>query len=66
MELLRELAEARQNKLYAHEYDDTTWSARTWMSYNVQKLSVAVHRTMAMEIAHAVGIPTAVDGRLGE
>ena len=61
--LLRRCAEARQNRLARSEYDATTWSARTWMSFNTQKISVALHTACAMEIADALGLPSAVDPR---
>ena len=60
VDLLRDLAEYRQNKL---EYDATTWSARTWTSFSVQKVSVALHHAVALETAHALGLPASVDGR---
>ena len=66
VELIKELAEQRHNKLYSGEYDATTWSARTWTSFNVQKLSVAVHRSVALEIAHALGLATAADPRAAD
>ena len=59
MELLKQLAEERQNRLSTGEYDQTTWSARTWMSFTVQKLSVALHRAAAMEIGLALGLSVA-------
>ena len=31
-QLLKELAEVRDNRLSKAEYDDTTWAARSWMS----------------------------------
>jgi len=36
-----ELLEQRENKLFASEYEETTWSARTWTTFAAQKLSVA-------------------------
>ena len=42
------------------------WSARTWTSFNVQKLSVAVQRSVALETAHALGLTTAVDPRAAD
>ena len=38
MALLKALTEERQNKLNSSEYDLTTWAARTWMSFSVQKI----------------------------
>ena len=56
--LLKELAEERDNRLSKAEYDDTTWAARTWMSWAAQQLSVAVQLAAAEEMAHALGIAT--------
>ena len=61
--LLKEAAEARSNRLTSGEYDATTWAARTWLSYTVQKISVALHRAVALEIAESLGFATAVDAR---
>ena len=36
VEELRKGAEWRANKLTASEYDETTWSARTWMAFTTQ------------------------------
>ena len=41
---LLEAGEFRSNKLTAAEYDETTWSARTWLSFVFQRLSVACIR----------------------
>ena len=61
--LFAECAEARGNKLRKDEYDVTTWSARTWLSFQVQKVSVALHHAAALEIAHALGLSVAIDAR---
>ena len=53
----------RKNKLNRCEYDETTWAARSWMSFVTQKISVAVQRAVAYEIATALGLATAVDPR---
>ena len=58
-QLLKELAEVRDNRLSKAEYDDTTWAARSWMSWAAQQLSVAVQLAAAEEMAHALGIATA-------
>ena len=42
-------AEWRANKLSASEYDETTWSARTFMAFTTQRLSVAVQYSAAQE-----------------
>ena len=62
-ELLQGLAEQRLNKLSSAEYDATTWSARTWMSYSCHRLSVALHRAAAWEIAQALDLSTVADTR---
>ena len=61
--LLKDLTEARANKLNSAEHDDTTWAARTWFSFVSQKLSVAIHHSVALEIAHALQLGTVVDPR---
>ena len=64
--LLREAAAFKNNKLSAAEYDgETTWSARTWLSFAHQQVSVAhqqvsvaLHRAVAWEIGTALGVPS--------
>ena len=62
-EFLKELTLERANKLNTSEYDNTTWSARTWMTFSAQKLSVAVHVAVAFEIAQALGLSVVADPR---
>jgi len=38
------------------EYDETTWSARTWLTFVAQRISVAVQLSMAQEAAEALGL----------
>ena len=47
----------RENKLFASEYEETTWSARTWTTFAAQKLSVALHYAAATEISAALSVP---------
>ena len=65
MEELRKGAEWRANKLSASEYDETTWSARTFMAFTTQRLSVAVQYSAAQEVAEALGLSVAADPRAG-
>ena len=51
------------SKLTASEYDETTWSARTWMAFVTQRLSVAAQLSMAQEAAEALGLSVAADPR---
>ena len=67
-ELLVEAAEARSNKLTSSEYDETTWSARTWLAFvrqRVSPVSVAIHFAAAKEIAEALKMTMATDSRDG-
>ena len=59
-------AEWRSNKLSASEYDETTWAARSWMTFVAQRLSVAVQLSMAQEAAEALGLSVAADPRRRE
>ena len=38
------------NKLSARQYDEATWSTRSWLSFQTQRLSVALHLALAWEI----------------
>ena len=44
-------------------YDETTWSARTWMTFVAQRISVAVQLSSAQEVAEALGLSVAADPR---
>ena len=61
--LLRRAAEARGNKLRGSEYDATTWSARTWMGYTAQRISCALVRAVAFELATAMELTRVRDAR---
>ena len=53
------------NKLSAAEYDETTWSARTWLTFAMQRISVAVHKAVAKELSDALGFSGARLTRAG-
>ena len=54
----------QRHKTYsAAEYDETTWSARTWLTFAMQRISVAVHKAVAKELSDALGFSGAVDPR---
>ena len=61
--LLREAAGLRMNRLTKAEYAETTWSARNWLTFVSQRFAVAVQRSMAEEIAKALGVCSTVDPR---
>ena len=52
----------RANRLSHDEYDETTWSARTWTTFVAQRISVAVHRATALEIMQSLRMGP-VEGR---
>ena len=54
--LLKRLANDVGNKLSAKQYDEATWSTRSWLSFQTQRLSVALHMALAFEIAHELGL----------
>ena len=57
VKLLERAAAEVDNKLSGPQYDETTWSARSWMSFATQRLSVALANAVAWEAAKAVGAP---------
>ena len=63
-ELLRQAAEERGNRLRGSEYDDTTWSARSWTSYTAQRISCVLARAVAWEAELATD-GDAADARQG-
>ena len=63
LELLWQAAEYRNNKLTAREYDETTWSARSWLSFVMQRISIALHLAVSREIGQALGLAVGTDPR---
>ena len=63
VELLQEAVAARGNKLRGSEYDATTWSARTWMGFAAQRVSCALARAVAWELASAMELTRVRDAR---
>ena len=51
MSVLQRAAAEVSNKLSSNQYDETTWSARSWMAFASQQLSVAVQLAVADEIS---------------
>ena len=62
VKLLGLLRDEVSNKLNAAQYEQTTWSARSWMAFQCQKISVALHKAAAMEIALELGLAAARAG----
>ena len=63
IELLKQAAEERGERLRGDEYDDTTWSARSWTVYASQRISCALMRAVAFELSHALALTSARDPR---
>ena len=63
VEVLQVAATWRSNKLAGSEYDETTWSARTWLTFAAQRISVATQLSAAQEVAQALGLSVAADPR---
>ena len=61
--LVKQAAEQRGNRLRGSEYDDTTWSARTWTSYTMQRVACALANAVAFELAEAMGLSRVRDTR---
>jgi hypothetical protein len=55
--LLKRAAADVNNMLTSTQYEETTWSARSWMAFASQQISVALH----LAVAH--GIQSAMDAR---
>ena len=60
--LLQEAAAIRSDRLSHDEYDETTWSARTWTTFAAQRISVALQRAAALEILQSLRMGP-VEGR---
>ena len=62
-EVVREGADARQNKLRKDEYDDRLDDVvgADVGFFKTQKVSVALHRAVALELANALGLSAAID-----
>ena len=52
----RETAELAQDRLSQGEWDQTSWSATRWLTYAAQRVSVALHKSVAYELLEAVGL----------
>ena len=46
--------------------DQATWSTRNWTSLQVRRVSIALHRAVAWEIADELGHGATRDLRLGD
>ena len=57
------MAAWRQGRLESAEYDEATWSTRTFMPFVCQRISVAIQLAMAQQIAEAMRMSVAADPR---
>jgi hypothetical protein len=63
VELLAATAEERGNRLTCTEYDQATWSARSWSVFAAQQVSCALVRAVAYAVARELELTTARDSR---
>ena len=56
MRLLKRLSYDVGNKMSAAQYDEATWSTRSWLAFQTQRLSVALHLALAWEIGAELGL----------
>ena len=54
--LLKRLSVDVGNKLSTRQYDEATWSTRSWLAFQTQRLSVAVHMALAWELGQELGL----------
>ena len=54
-ELLMRVAKVAGRKLTWWQYDQTSWSAREWMPFALQRLSVQLWTALADEAQRAIG-----------
>ena len=62
-DLLQRAVGEHGDKLRGHEYDEATWATRRWRCFAVQKVSCALTRAVAYEVARALVLTTARDPR---
>ena len=56
MRLLRKLSDEISNRLSHTQYDQTSWSARNWRTYQTQRLSVVLQLAAVEEIMRELGL----------
>ena len=56
MRLLKRLKTDVGNKLSAQQYDEASWSTRSWLALQTQRLSVALHLALAWEVGCELGL----------
>ena len=65
VELMRRSAGERGNKLQRHEYDEATWSTRSWSVLAAQRVACALTRAVANAVATELSLTVARDPRDG-
>ena len=63
VDLLQRSAAERGDRLRRGEYDEATWSTRSWTTFAVQRVSCALHRAVAWAVARELDLTTARDPR---
>ena len=62
-DLMRRSRDERGRKLRRHEYDEATWSTRSWPVLARQRVSCALTRAVATAVATELSLPMAYDPR---
>ena len=63
VELMEAAAAERRNKLTRAEYDQATWSTRSWSVFAAQRVACALVRAVAYAVARELELTTARDPR---
>ena len=63
VDLMERAARERANKLRKHEYDETTWAARSWSVFAAQRVGCALVKAVAFAVARELELTTARDPR---
>ena len=63
VDLVQRATVERGNKLQRLEYDEATWSTRTWSTFAVQRVSCAATRAIAHAVARELELTTVRDPR---
>ena len=66
VDLLKRSAIERGDRLRKHEYEEASWSTRTWSVFAAQRISCALTRAVAHAIARELALTTARDPREDE
>jgi len=64
VKLIYEFSERVNNKLNSEQYAHTTWSARSWRSFQTQRISIALQKAVAHQIGTELQLAVVEDPRV--